>query len=380
METNRLAMGPQNTQKIAVFLSFSWTGGVERMLFKLCEAFADNGYPVDLLLIKTLDSKSPMLPTNVNIIHLNAASTLASLPALIHYIKTRRPAVLLAAKDRANRAAVLAKMLSTVPFRLILRMGTHTSTFLAEKSLMARYARFLPMKWLYPKADGIVAISTGVAADLAKITGINVSDIHIIPNPTVSPEIHGLAEHPVDHPWLAEKTLPVIMGAGRLTRQKDFGTLIRAFALLRKRMPVRLIILGEGNRRKDLTALAAELGVSGDIDLVGFVRNPYAYMKKADLFVLSSIWEGLGNVLIEALALGVPVVSTDCPSGPREILNNGAFGFLVPVGDAAEMAGAMSQTLRSPLSAADLATAASPYHLDKSASAYLKLLIGAPAA
>jgi glycosyltransferase involved in cell wall biosynthesis len=221
------------------------------------------------------------------------------------------------------------------------------------------------------EADGIIAVSQGVAADIKHQFGIPTEKIAVIPNPTVTPEIHRLAALPVEHPWLKQKRLPVILSVGRFSKAKDYPTLIRAFAMLRKQLPCKLILLGEGRKREKLLGLAASLNVSEDIDLPGFDPNPYAYLRQADLFVLSSQREGSPNALIEALAVGIPVVSTDCNSGPSEILRNGKYGPLVTVGDAQSLAHAMGQTLTDPPSRDFLRQAVAPYQYDLSACRYL---------
>ncbi|MGD9299694.1 MAG: glycosyltransferase, partial [Thiohalocapsa sp.] len=182
---------------------------------------------------------------------------------------------------------------------------------------------------------------------------------------------------PCPHPWLdeaAQHAAPVLLGAGRLERQKDFPTLLRAFAALRGERRCRLVLLGEGAWRHRLTAEAAALGVAADLDLPGFQSNPYPFLARARVFVLSSAWEGSPNVLTEAMALGTPVVATDCPSGPREVLADGRFGRLVPVGDAAALAKAMAATLANPLPAAVLQHAVAAYRSDASAAAYAAAL------
>jgi glycosyltransferase involved in cell wall biosynthesis len=166
----------------------------------------------------------------------------------------------------------------------------------------------------------------------------------------------------------------VIVGAGRLQRQKDFPTLIRAFGLVRGEHPCRLIILGDGSGRSRLEGLAAELDLDADVDMPGFQANPYPFMARADLFVLSSAWEGSPNVLTEAMALGTPVVSTDCPSGPHELLDGGRFGPLVPVGDPQALARAMIETLEQPLPAHSLKSAVAEYNQDRSARRYLEAM------
>jgi len=201
------------------------------------------------------------------------------------------------------------------------------------------------MRLFYPWADKVVAVSKGVADDLVRITRLPKDKIQVIYNPVVTSEFFIKAEEPLDHPWFKPGEPPVILGVGRLTEAKDFPTLIRAFTLVRKERPARLMILGEGEDRPKLDALVKELGLEKDVALPGFVENPYKYMKRAAVFVLSSKWEGLPTVLIEAMALGTPVVSTACPSGPSEILEGGKWGRLVPVGDVEALAKAIVEAL-----------------------------------
>ncbi len=366
--------------RIGVFVSFSGTGGVERMVLNLCEGLVALGCRVDLLQVKAHSKHLEQLPALVHVRKLNADHTLTSLPALVRYLKTERPDALLAAKDRANQVAVLAKKVAGVPTRLVVRMGTTVSAALAGKNRWRKLFWYLPMRLIYRNADAVVAVSQGVAQDMARITGRKASDIHIIRNPVITPRIFRLAREPVLHPWLVEGDVPVIVGIGRLTRQKDFPTLIRAFAAVRSKLPCRLIILGEGKDRDDLEHLAMRLSQSEQIAMPGFVENPYAYLKGAALFVLSSAWEGSPNALTEALALGVPVVATNCPSGPREILKDGAIGRLVPVGDPDALAEAMLATLSAPPDENLLKSAVREYTVEFSSLRYLELLRGRTAA
>jgi glycosyltransferase involved in cell wall biosynthesis len=362
--------------RIGVFVSFSGTGGVERMILNLCEGLAARGCRVDLLQVKAHSQHLGQLPSMVHVRKLNAEHTLSSLPALVRYLKTEHPDALLAAKNRANQVAVLAKKASGVPTRVVVRMGTTVSAALAGKNRWRKLFWYLPMRLIYPNADAVVAVSQGVARDMARITGLPASDIQIIPNPVITPRIFRLARVPVPHTWLVKGGEPVIVGIGRLTRQKDFPTLIRALAGVRRKLPCRLIILGEGKDRGSLEHLAKRLSLSEQIAMPGFVENPYAYLKRAALFVLSSAWEGSPNALTEALALGVPVVATDCPSGPREILKDGAIGRLVPVGDPDALAAAMLATLSAPPDETLLKSAVREYTVEFSSRRYLGLLLG----
>jgi len=192
--------------------------------------------------------------------------------------------------------------------------------------------------WFYPWADGVVAVSKGVADDLAQVTKISRDRIQVIYNPIVTPEFREKTRAPLQHPWFESGEPPVILAVGRLTGQKDFVTLIEAFARVRRTQPARLLILGEGEERAVLEEKVKELGLEQDASLPGFVANPYPYMCRAKVFVLSSRWEGLPGVLIEALYCGAPLVATDCPSGPREVLAGGKHGQLVPVGNAGALA------------------------------------------
>ncbi len=363
--------------KIGIFVSFSGQGGVEKIILTLAEGLADLGCVVDLLLVKAMGLYAGDIPPFINVRRLNATHTFSSLPALVSYLRERRPVGLLAAKDRANQVALLAKFVAQVPTRLVVRMGTTTSTALGNSRWLKRNVWNLPIRLLYPLADGIVAVSHGVAADLAAITRLPPERFTVIPNPVVSERLYTMAGEPLSHPWFQEGKPPVFLGAGRLTRQKDFPTLIRAFALVRREVVSRLVILGEGIDREALLKLAESLGIRDDVDLPGFVRNPYPFMAKASVFVLSSIWEGSPNVLTEAMALGTPVVATDCPSGPREILGKALYGPLVPMGDVSVMAIAMKETLLNPPRRDVLIRAVEEYRVERSCRHYLDVLTGA---
>jgi glycosyltransferase involved in cell wall biosynthesis len=235
------------------------------------------------------------------------------------------------------------------------------------------------IKIFYPWADAIVANSRGVAEDLMKLTGLPRDKIQVIYNPVVTPELFAKAEEPLDHPWFRPGEPPVILGVGRLTQQKDFPTLIRAFALVRKERPARLMILGEGEERPKLEALVRELRLEEDVALPGFVENPYKYMKRAAVFVLSSKWEGLPTVLIEALALGTQVIATNCPSGLEEVLEGGRWGRLVSVGDFAGLAQAILDRLnnaRSGNTSGQVEYAIQRFSLEKIVQMYCDILLG----
>ena len=365
---------PPDRPPLAIFASFSGAGGVERMLVNLIRGFLDLGQAVDLVLVKAEGPHLERLPREVRQVRLAAGHTQLAVPTLAHYLRTRRPPALLAAKDRAGRAAVLARALAGTATPIVLRLGTHLSTAMAGQSAARRWLRVIPIRLLYPRVERIVAVSEGVAEDTARLARLPRRAITVIRNPVITPELPRQAAEPCPHPWLQGGEIPVILAAGRLQRQKDFPTLIRAFARLRADRPCRLLILGEGRGRETLEGLIRGLGLGDAVGLPGHQANPYPFLARASLFVLSSAWEGSPNVLTEALALGVPVVSTDCPSGPREILEGGRFGPLVPVGDDAALAKAMAETLGHPLPAETLRAAVSAYEQGRSARRYLEVL------
>lgn len=358
---------------LAILTSFSGQGGVERMVLNLLGELARRGVPADLVVTRRDTLPVASVPAGIRLVDLGVRhSPFAVLPLAI-YLRRRAPAALLAVKDRAIRAALLARRLGGARTRVVGRLGTHLSESLRHRSGVARWLRVRPMRVLYRDIDLLVGISRGVVEDAQRLTGLPDSRLRVIPNPVVTPELLRRGAEEVREPWLAEAT-PVVLGVGRLTRQKDFATLVRAFAVVQAARPCRLLLVGEGEERGALTGLVEGLGLADTVRLVGYQENPYAYMARASVVVLSSLWEGLGNVLVEALALGTPVVATDCPSGPAEVLAGGRYGRLVSPGDAREMAAAILATLADPLPGALLRQAAAPYAVERSAGEYLRAL------
>ncbi len=343
---------------LALFIPTLGGGGAERVFLNLANGFAERGYRVELVLASAQGSYLSELDGRVQLVdfeqRLGKGRLALSIFPLIRYLRQRKPKVLLSALTEANIIAVLSRIFSAVPIRLFLSEHSTFSIAVKRESFLKKLLLFICLKVLYRNADGIIAVSDGVASDLKRIIGGTKTNLKVIYNPVVTPEMIRKSEEPLEHPWFAPGEPPVILGCGRLTAPKDFETLIRAFAIVRKELPSRLVILGEGEKRQRLEALIKNLGMEQDVALPGFVSNPYKYMKRAAVFVLSSKWEGLPTVLIEALACGTPVVSTDCPSGPREILDNGKYGALVPVGDLEALANAIIAKLKAPDPADDL--------------------------
>jgi glycosyltransferase involved in cell wall biosynthesis len=251
----------------------------------------------------------------------------------------------------------------------------HNTLSVQFANLRQRHRVILPplLATFYPKADGIVAVSSGVAEDLSRFLGLDRARIAVLHNPVVTDDLLTRMEEPLEHGWFRETEPPVILGVGSLIPRKDFTTLLRAFALVRRQCRARVVILGEGKERGHLERLIRELGLEGEVDLPGFVNNPYPYFRRARLFVLSSRWEGLPTNVIEALACACPVVATDCP-GAREILENGRHGRLVPVGDVEAMAQAMLKTLDEPPPGERLQQRAMAFHVDRAVERYREIL------
>jgi len=227
---------------------------------------------------------------------------------------------------------------------------------------------------LMAHSDHIIAVSEGVRHSVSSKAGVPKERITTIYNPVVTPRLEVLSREIPDHPWLAGAGPPVILSAGRFVQVKDFPTLIRAFHKLSLVIPSRLILLGDGSQRKDLTALLRRLDLEDRVSMPGWVDNPYAFMARASLFALSSRMEGLPTVLIEALACGCPCVSTDCPSGPAEILEGGRIGCLVPVADVEALAEAMRLTLDDPPPKTLLLKRAEHFSAENSVAIYERLI------
>jgi len=336
------------------------------MMLRIAGALADRGHQVDFVLARSEIECDLPVPPEVRLVTLGArhwmgavgdlisgltgsdyfGRTMKSLPPLVEYLRRESPVALVAGS--ANNVAAWGRALSGVRTRVVATVSVHLSTHLAN----LRRRRLRLWSSCYRKclrqADAFVAKSKAVRDDLVHNFGIDPARIWVIYNPVVTAEMLEEAECEAPHPWLSAGGMPVVMGAGRLSKEKGFDTLIRAFALVRKSREARLIVLGSGPERARLAALADQMDVGTSVDFPGYKANPYAYMARSSVFVLSSLAEGFGNVLAEALALGTPVVSTDCPGGPCEILDGGRYGRLVPVGNAQAMARAILETINIP--------------------------------
>ena len=368
-------MSGSPTRELAIFVPSMRGGGAERAMLKLAVALARSGVALDLVLAKAEGPYMEDIPADLSVVDLDASRMIAALPRLAAYLSRSRPPVLLSSLDYANIVAVWACALSGTRPRLVLNEQNTLSR--VARNAASRRGRLVPglARRTYPRAAAITAVSNGVAVDLAKTIGIPRERIDVIHNPVVTPDLLARAAEPLDDEWFAPGSDPVILAVGRLSPQKDYPTLLEAFAQVRRNRAARLLILGDGPLRPEIERQISSLGIEADARLPGFVENPFAYMRRCAVYAMSSRWEGLPTVLIEALASGARIVSTDCPSGPQEILDGGRFGRLVPVGDAAALARALADALDddSPLPGPE---SWSPYELETIVEQYRRVLLG----
>jgi len=334
----------ESSPQIAFFVGTFGGGGIERITAHLIHQLVKLGLRIDLVLNRGDRTHLWKLPAETRVIDLETPRLSMCVPKLAKYLRQEQPFALVASDHYLNEVALLAGRLSGAATKIV--VAEHNQLSKTARSSSKFKARLAPIlaHFLYPWADAIVAVSRGVAEDLAKTASLPINTIETIYNPVINPDMFTAAQESVDHPWFQED-IPIILGVGKLEAQKDFPTLIRAFAKVRQQTAARLMILGWGPDRPELDALIQELDLQEDIDLPGYVQNPYAYMARAAVFALSSAWEGLPTVLIEAMALNIPVVSTNCESGPEEILAGGKYGYLTPVGDSDAFANAILKVL-----------------------------------
>lgn len=330
---------------VALFLGYIGGGGAERVMLNLGRGLIAEGLKVDLVLGKAWGPHLEKVPPEIRIVDLGASGVWATILALRNYLQESQPKSLLSALHYANEIAVWAKRLGGVSTRVVVSEHNTFSEAIQHTTKLRKILLPLFVRYFYPWADGIVAVSQGAAENLAKSTGLNSDRIQYIYNPVITPELLQKSRETLDHPWFQPGEPPVILGVGKLEAQKDFPTLIKAFAKVRQVRQVRLGILGWGPDGDRLENLIQDHGLGDDAALLGYADNPYPYMANAAVFVLSSRWEGLPTVLIEAMAVGTPVISTNCKSGAAEILAEGRYGSLVPVGDTTAMAEAILATI-----------------------------------
>ncbi len=344
----------QKQKPIAFLLPSFQQGGLQRVAINLIKQLHQQGVRLDVVVASGKGAYLTEITAEIRIIDFHtpiedriASASRVTLP-LARYLRSEKPQALVSNLNVFNVVAGMAKTLAMSPVNLIL--VEHTSFSITYEKRQKHYGireEVLPIlrRWFYPRADAVVAVSKGLAQELETYLRMKPGAVQTIYNPVIDESLLLKAKASVEHPWFQLGEPPVILGVGRLSQEKDFPTLIRAFALVRQVKSARLVILGEGKERSKLNALIRELGLENDVGLPGFTNNPYSYLARSAAFVLSSYREGLPTVIIESIAVGTPVVSTDCPNGPAEILANGKYGELVAVGDSQAIANAILKVL-----------------------------------
>lgn len=360
--------------RLALFLPSLDGGGAERVMVTLANAIARRGYRVDLVVASAVGPYLSDVSERVHVVDLKTGRVIKSLVPLTRYLRRERPAAMLSAMNYTNVVAFAACRLACVPTRLIVsEHNTISEESARNRGFIARVVYAL-VPSVYRRADAVVTVSRAAARDLERFACLLQGSVRAIYNPFDLARISHMSAATPEHPWLAQGQPPVVLAIGRLTEAKDFSTLIRAFSLMRAKHGARLLILGEGAGRRALQVVVDECGLTSDeVQMPGFVSNPFSYLSRCTAFVLSSRWEGFGNVLVEALACGAQVISTDCPSGPREILEDGRWGWLVPVGDVHALARTMDLVLSSPREQLpDVRKRANEFDQERAVDAYLE--------
>lgn len=358
--------------RLAIYIPSLEGGGAERMMATLANGFVERGHNTDLVLGRAVGPYLDEIDPRVRIIGLGRRVATSLFP-LANYLRQERPRALLSALTHANVISVVARTLAGRQMRLVLSERVSLEATIAhEQGIKTRLLHRL-MRITHPRADRIVVVAEAMVAEVERALELPPGRVVAIPNPVVTPDLLRLAVADPAHPFAKPDGQPLVLGVGRLTKQKDFATLIRAFEQVTRSLSAKLLILGEGEERPALEALVRSLGLSERVAMPGFEPNPFAAMRRASVFALSSRYEGLPGALIQAMAVGAPVVSTDCQTGPAEILENGRWGTLVPVGDSEALATALLNTIRSDYHP-NVASRAQHYSLETAVSQYLSVL------
>jgi len=356
--------------RIALFFWSLELGGVEHMLINLSRELVDRGHDVTLVLARSPQPNSFTPDPRVRVIWLYAPSILKLIPRLAKHLKGEQYDAAFTGMPTSNVALLTARRIAGVKTAVVISERSNPQLEAASARTWRYRAAFALQPFIYPWADAIIAVSTDLAEALCKFARLPRERIEVVYNPAYDERfpVTTLSEAP--HPWLRDKTTPVVLGAGRFRDQKDFSTMLKVVASVAAERPVRAIILGDGELRDALKAEAATLKLDGIVDFPGFVERVGDWLAFSDVFMLTSKWEGFGNILVQALAAGCDVVSTDCPDGPREILDNGRFGRLAPVGDVAALTAALTASLDAPAARATQRSRALDFTVSRSVDRY----------
>jgi len=372
--------------RVALFAALQGIHGRDRLLCEVARVLLARGHAVDLVLPRPVDPAfRPELPADARIVDLvprwlpprwrHRAPVYLTLFRLVAYLRGTRPDVLLGGSIPPNLTALVARRRAHVATRIVPRQSNVIRIAGdPEYGGIASRRRDGLVKRRFGEADAVIAVARGVADNVVKATGIAAARVHAVPA-GIDTDVPARAAEPLDHPWFAPGAPPVLVTVGRQVPKKDHATLLRALARLRETREVRLVILGgRAGASADLDALIPRLGLDAAVDRPGSVANVFPYLARANAFVLASISEGMPNALLEAMASGCPVVSTDCPSGPHELLDGGRYAPLVPVGDPDALAAAIARVLDDPPDTDPLRDRAAAFSVGRSAEAYADIL------
>ncbi|RDZ52716.1 glycosyl transferase [Haloferax sp. Atlit-4N] len=358
--------------KLAFYIPSLGVGGAERVVVNLSNEFSKRGHSVDLVTSDKGGKLRNEVSKDVDLIQhspLNVPgySSIGSVPFLSRYLKQNEPEWLYSAMNHANIPAIISGHVSDSDTNIMI--SEHNTPSRLINHSYGNKIIYSMARYLYPHSDCIITVSDGVKRDLVNEVNISPDKLKTVYNPIVTPSLIQNSSKGVEHPWFKSDDIDVILGMGRLHPQKRFSDLIRAFSRVDSHNS-RLVIIGTGQEREKLEQHVNELNINDQVDFLGYVENPYKYLRNSSVFALSSAWEGFGNVLVEALACGCPVVSTNCPNGPNEILADGEYGTLVPVGDIESLSSAIERTIKKEINQTTLKKRADDFHVDEIADQY----------
>ena len=349
-------------------------GGIGRNLVNLAQAWVNDGVEVDLIIDATCDTQTEGLPASVRTYVSGGSHPVAKLPWLVSYLRKRRPLGVLTPVPRHTQWALRSRWLSRVPTNIVANVHNDYQQTIQDLKAKKQRSRIALLKRYYPHCDAIVPVSQGAAKSFSLVTGIPENRLNVIPNPVVTEAMQLAAKESVEHEWFLNKTLPIVIWVGRIEHQKNLDLLIDAYDLLKRNIDCRLALVGSGSEEAQLKTRIDRSPHRNSIELLGFQKNPYRFISKSSVLALTSRWEGFGNVLVEAMALGVPVVSVVYAGGAAEILENGKIGPLVPMDDPPALAEGLAQCLLQPTDSDILINHAQKYRADVIARQYLQLL------
>ena len=359
--------------KITLFIPHIHRGGAEKVIINLANAFSQNGLTVELVVVNSAGSLRKTLSNKVSLIDLRSKRLLFAIWPLVKYFRKNKPENFLSATSDANLIALLCSLLSRTNTKIIMSEHSHLGQLFSEQKLLKKILMKFLMRMFYPKAHRVVAVSNGVAISLMSELNLPSTSIDVIYNPIVNNEMLALSAEKICHPWLNDDSHALVVSVGRLIPAKDHKTLIDGFFAATKKKKIRLIIIGDGKLREQITDQINLLNLSDLVSLLGYIDNPLPYIKAADLLVVSSTREGFCNVIVEALSCDTPVISSDCESGPREILEDGQWGDLFPVGDSVALGHLITTELGGPKQ--NLQRRAADFSVDRAANAYMTLCL-----